>query len=274
LAKKQQQTVFGSKAYEKVLTSIDKEKIFYEGKVLDANLTRTKLILTFNLHQQSDPMMFNCDFNGQQKKKDGDLIISREKGLRVMFGMNDMQNNFNISSFIQNNILFRGGIRTDKNKKEENVNLTSALQLKMQSNTFDSYSNDQLGFKVDETKEQNHLTTTEKYENASFDCTLTFNVRRFLENLMGKDFAQANALKKLVYNEEEELQDFIDYFIPLHNNTILDMDKLHDHIKKAIKNLENFDHGNCDACFGITDINSVLCKDHQEYTTWYTANKK
>jgi hypothetical protein len=251
-------TIFANKIYKDFIRNLSLNKIYTNGKVVDANVKDIVVRLNFTMTQRGiQPMSFNTDFNGVQKADDGTLVMSAECFNRHAFGQNDLQDDFTIKGLKDMNILLRGGIKTVKKDKDgKNCCLTKVINTTARSKSYKAINNDRLGFKADDNGE-NYLCEEQLFLETVFDVKMNLSINQFLKNVMGQDFAQANVLK-VITASDSDCADFITSCIPTKDNT-LDLDAIVNIIKSKIKDgMKHFSHRGICAEFALSDISVTV----------------
>lgn len=251
--KEKMTSVFANKIYKDFISNLSLNKIHINGNTVDANVKDIMVRLNLTLTQRGiQPMSFNTDFNNVQKADDGTLVMSAECFNRHAFGQNDLQADFTVRGLKDMNILLRGGIKTDKENKKNNVSLTKVINTSVRSVSYRAVNNDRLGFKADDNGE-NYLCEEQLFLDTVFNVKMNVSINQFLKNIMGQDFAQDNALK-VITTSDSECADFIATCIPTKDNAI-DIDAIMNIIKSKIKDgMKHFSHRGICAEFAISDI--------------------
>lgn len=246
-------SIFDNKVYKDFISNLNLSKIHVNGKTTTANAKDIMVRLNVTMTQRGiQPMSFNTDFNSVQKADDGTLVMSAECFNRHAFGQNDLQADFTINGLKDMNILLRGGIKTDKDNKKNNVSLTKVINTAVRSKSYKAVNNDRLGFKADDNGE-NYLCEEQLFLDTVFEVKMNVSINQFLKNVMGQDFAQTNALK-IITATDAECADFIAACIPTKDGA-LDIDAIVGIIKSKIKDgMKHFSHRGICAEFALSDI--------------------
>jgi hypothetical protein len=258
-SKDKMNSIFDNKVYKDFINNLNLSKIHVNGKTVDTNAKDIMVRLSFTMTQCGiQPMSFNTNFNSVQKADDGTLVMSAECFNRHAFGQNDLQTDFTVNGLKDMNILLRGGIKTDKDNKKNNVSLTKVINTSVRSKSYKAVNNDRLGFKADDNGE-NYLCEEQLFLDTVFDVKINVSINQFLKNVMGQDFAQTNALK-VITATDAECTDFIATCIPTKAGT-LDIDAIVDTVKSKIKDgMKHFSHRGICAEFTLSDIS--VTADH------------
>jgi hypothetical protein len=252
-------SLFNNPIYQNLLKTLDPKKIFFKGAVVDLGdftIDDISVSINFDMIQAGiQPMIFNADFNNVQKTDGfGNLVISSECFMRMIFDQNILQDDFkDVNKFINYGYLFRGGIHTSPSDKNLNVSLTKCINTSVKSKSYVSRLNDRLGFKADDDNE-NYLNTDHLYENVVFSAVVKLYLYQWLKNIRGQDFAQRNALKAIEMTDEQVNQ-FINKNIPI-TDGVLNLDTLVSMITDKINhNIPKFSHRGVCAEFKIENLN-------------------